>query len=283
MVNQDDPHLETDFISQLTSHALAQALEGSLERAAISTFQDFVLATTLAYTAWRDQRSPSQRLSVYDLHRASYVAGSSLLHKLDHDLHSDTLDEAPRPTLQALFLVLFGTTLGVAYSAQVGGRPAAAPADLTGKALTESPTIHTTMKERLCYLLADKLAHLAGLLWNQVDTAAMRGCILDGCLTGRWSRSGRWVWGNLMPHYTWPPSDHSMDWLVHRAGGTFQPAPRAAMMLYPEVLSPLMPSMDASDRGKRRSMLVVGPTSHGQHMYARMRTHTGSGGPSLFV
>lgn len=285
IVNDEVPHHETNFVSQLTSLGMAQALEGHLDRETISTFQDFILATTLAYTAWHDLRSPTQRLSVRDLHRTSYAAGSSLLQMLDQHLGSDALDKVSRPTLQALFLILFGTTLGVAYSAQAGGRPTAAPADPVGKALTESPTHHTTMKERLCHLLADKLAQLAGLLWEEkVDTVATRRCVLDGCLTGRWSRSGRWVWGNLMPHYTWPlPSDHSLDWLVHRPGGTFQPTPRAAMMRCPEVLSPLMPSMDPSDRGKRRSMLVVGPTSHGQHMYARMRTHTGSDGPSLFV
>lgn len=284
MVNQDFPHHETNLVSQLTSHALAQALEGSLDWATISTFQDFVLATTLAYTAWRDQRSPPQRLSVHDLHRASYVAGSSLLQRLDHHLASDTLDKAPRPTLQALFLVMFGTTLGVAYSTQAGGQPIAAPADLTGKLHTEGPSPPTTTRDRLCHLLADKLAHLAGLLWGDVDPAATRGYVLEGCLTGRWSRRGRWVWGNLMPHYAWPPppGDHSTDWLVHRPGGAFQPGPRAALMRCPEVLSPLMPGMDSSDGGKRRSMLVVGPTSHGQ-LYARMRTHAGSGGPSLFV
>lgn len=288
IVNDEVPHHETNFVSQLTSHGLAQALGGHLDRETILTFQDFILATTLAYTAWRDQRIPSQRLSIRDLHRTSYVTGSSLLQRLDQRLDSERLDKAPKPTLQALFLVLFGTTLGVAYSTQAatqaGGRPTAAPADPVGKASMESPIHHTTMKERLCHLLADKLAQLAGLLWKTVDTAAARGCVLDGCLTGRWSRSGCWAWGNLMPHYTWPlPSDHSLDWLVHRPGGTFQPTPRAAMMRCPEVLSPLMPSMDSSDRGKRRSMLVVGPTSHGQHMYARMRTHTGSDGPSLFV
>lgn len=283
ILNNDVPCHETNFVTQLTSHALAQALEGSLDRATISTFQDFVLATTLAYTAWRDLRTPSQRLSVYDLHRTSYLAGSSLLQKLDPHMDSEMLATTSRPTLQALFLVLFGTTLGVAYSTQVGGRPTADSGDLIGKVLTESPTLYITMKERLCHLLADKLALLAGHLWEKVDTVATRGCVFEGCLMGRWNRSGRWVWGNLMPHYTWPPSDHSLDWLVHRPGGTFQPTPRAAMMQCPEVLSPLMPSMDSSDKGKRRSMLVVGPTSHGQHMYARMRTHMGSDGPSLFV
>jgi hypothetical protein len=284
IINEDVPHHETDFVSQLTSHALGQALENGLDRVTILRFQDFVLSTTLAYTAWRDHRNPSQRLSVRDLHRTSYLAGSSLLEKLDQHLQSDTLEKAPRPTLQALFLVLFGTTLGVAYSTQVGARPTAASADLIGKALTESPTLYINMKERLCHLLADKLVLLAGLLWDKVEAAATRARVLDGCLMGRWTRSGRWVWGNLMPHYTWPPpSDHSLDWLVHRPGGTFQPTPRAAMMRCPEVLSPLMPRMDSSDRGKRRSMLVVGPATHGQHMYARMRTHTGSDGPSLFV
>lgn len=272
-------------MSHLTSYALAQALECSLDYATISTFQDFVLATTLAYTAWRDQRSPSWRLSVHDLHRTSYLAGSALLQKLDQHLDPDMLDKAQRPTLQALFIVLFGTTLGVAYSTQVDAQQTTASADLNGKVLTESPTPQVITKERLCHLLADKLAHLAGRLWdNKVDTAATRGRVLDGCLTGRWNRSGRWVWGNLMPHYTWPPpGDHSLDWLVHRPGGTFQPMPRAAMMRCPELSSPLMPRMDSSDRGKRRSMLIVGPTSHGQHMYARMRTHAGSDGPSLFV
>lgn len=285
ILNEDVPQDETNFVSQLTSYALAQALEGSLDRATTSTFQDFVLATTLAYTAWRDQRSPSWRLSVHDLHRTSSLAGSALLQKLDQHIEPDELDKASRPTLQALFIVLFGTTLGVAYSTQVGAQPTTAPADLNSKVPTESPTPQVTIKERLCHILADKLALLAGRLWeNKVDTAATRGLVLDGCLTGRWNRSGRWVWGNLMPHYTWPPpSDHSLDWLVHRPGGTFQPTPRAAVMRCPELSSPLMPRMDSSDRGKRRSMLVIGPTSHGQHMYARMRTHAGSDGPSLFV
>lgn len=278
------PNHETDFVSQLTSHASAEALEGGLDRVTISQFQDFVLSTTLAYTAWRDHRSPSQRLSVRDLHRTSYATGSSLLEKLDQHLEYETLDKAPRPTLQALFLVLFGTTLGVAYSTQVGARPTTASAELVGKVLKESPSPCANMKERLCHLLADKLALLAGLLWgDKVETGVTRTRVLDGCLMGRWTQSGRWVWGNLMPHYTWPPSDHPLDWLVHRPGGTFQPTPRVAMMQYPEILSPLLPRMDSSDRGKRRSMLVVGPTSHGQQMYARMRTHTGSDGPSLFV
>lgn len=284
IINENVPHHETNFVSHLTSQALAQALEVSLDHATISTFQDFVLATTLAHTAWRDQRNPSWRLSVHDLHRTSYLAGSALLQKLDQHIGSDELDKAPRATLQALFIVLFGTTLGVAYSTQVGAQPTTAPADPNGKVPTESPTLHTTTKGRLCHLLADKLALLAGRLWDKVDTAATRGHVLDGCLTGRWNRSGRWVWGNLMPHYTWPPpSDHSLDWLVHCPGGTFHPTPRAAMMRCPELSSPLMPRMDSSDGRKRRSMLIVGPTSHGQHMYARMRTHTGSDGPSLFV
>ncbi|KAI3394118.1 hypothetical protein diail_3201, partial [Diaporthe ilicicola] len=284
ILGEEVSHQETSLVSQLTSDILAQTLEGSLDRTTISTFQDFVLSTTLAYTAWRDQRHPSLRLSVHDLYRTGYLTGSSLLQKLDHHLDQETLSRAPRPTLQALFLVLFGTTLGVAYSAQVGGRPPADSADLIGKVLSESPTLHINMKERLCHLLADKLVLLAGLLWARVDAAAARRCVLDGCLMGRWNRSGRWVWGNLMPHYTWPPrGDHSLDRLVQRPGGSFQPVPRAAMMRCPEVLSPLMPSMDASDGGKRRSMFVVGPTSHGQQMYARMRTHTGSDGPSLFV
>ncbi|POS73792.1 hypothetical protein DHEL01_v207809 [Diaporthe helianthi] len=286
IVNEDVPQNETDFVSQLTSHASARALEDGLDRATVSLFQDFVLATTLAYTAWRDHRSPAQRLSVHDLHRASSLAGSSLLQKLDQHFDSATLDKAQRPTLQTLFIVLFGTILGVAYSTQIGARPSTFSAELIGKIPTESPTADINLKGRLCHLLADKLALLAGLLWDDnakaADTARSR--VLDGCLMGRWARSGRWVWGNLMPHYAWPPpNDNSPDWLVHRPGGTFQPVPRAAMMRYPEVLSPLMPRMDSSDRGKRRSMLIVGPTAHGQHMYARMRTHPGSEGPSLFV
>lgn len=273
-------------MSQLTSHALARALGDGLDRATASRFQDFVLATTLAYTAWRDHRNPAQRLSTRDLHRTSYLAGSSLLQNLDQHLESDTLDRCPRPTLQALFIVLFGTTLGVAYSTQIGAGPPTFSADLAGKAPTGSPSPYINTKERLCHLLADKLALLAGLLWDNKAEAAetTRARVLDGCLMGRWARSGRWAWGNLMPHYTWPaPSDHSLDWLVHRPGGTFQPVPRAAMMRCPEVWSPLMPRMDSSDRGKRRSMLIVGPTTHGQHMYTRMRTCAGSEGPSLFV
>lgn len=249
----------------------------------VSTFQDFVLATTLAYTAWRDQRNPSQRLSVHDLHRTSYLTGSSLLQMLDQHLDPETLGQASRPTLQALFLVLFGTTLGVAYTTQVGGRPSAESTDWIGKVLPESPTLYITMKEHLCHLLADKLVLLANLLWDMVDTEAARTCILDGCLMGRWNRSGRWIWGNPMPHYIFPPRDQSLSWLVQRPGGMFQPTPQAAIMRCPEILGPLMPRMDAADRGKRRSMMVVGPTSHGQQMYARMRTHTGSDGPSLFV
>jgi hypothetical protein len=283
ITDDEVPQHGTDFVSRLTSQALAQALGDSLDKVTILRFQDFVLSTTLAYTAWRDHRSPPERLSARDLHRTSYVAGSSLLQELDRHLEPDTLERAERPKLQALFLVLFGTALGVAYSTLVGTRPTTASADLAGKVLTESPTLHIHMKERLCHVLADKLALLAGLLWDKVETVAMRARVVDGCLMGRWARSGRHVWGNLMPHYAWPPDDHSLDWLVHRPGGTFQPMPRAAMMWCPEVLSPLIPGMDASDRGKRRSILVIGPTSHGQHMYARMRTHSGSDGPSLFV
>lgn len=286
IISGDVPQHETDFVSQLTSHALARALEDGLDKVTASLFQDFVLATTLAYTAWRDHRNPAQRLSTRDLHRTSYLAGSPLLQKLDRHLASDTLDRTPRPTLQALFVVIFGTTLGVAYSTQVGAGTQTFPADLFGKNLKESPAPYTNMKERLCHLLADKLALLAGIIWDNKAEAAgtTRARVLDGCLMGRWARSGRWAWGNLMPHYAWPqPSDYSLDWLVHRPGGTFQPVPRAAMMRCPEVSSPLMPKMDLSDRGKRRSMLIVGPTTHGQHMYTRMRTYAGSEGPSLFV
>lgn len=273
-------------MSQLTSHILAQALEGTLDGETISTFQDFVLSTTLAYTAWRDQRSPTSRLPLHDLYRTSYLTGSSLLRKLDHHLGPETLHKAPRPTIQALFLVLFGTILGVTYTTHVGGRPSTDSddsEDVIGRVLTESPTLFITMKEQLCHLLADRLVLVAELLWAKVDAAATRRCVIDGCLMGRWNRSGRWVWGNLMPHYAWPTRNHPLDLVVRRPGGTFQPAPRAAAMRCPEVLNPLLPSMDASDRGKRRSMLVVGPTTHGQQMYARMRTHTGSDGPSLFV
>ncbi|KAG8169592.1 hypothetical protein KVR01_000337 [Diaporthe batatas] len=290
IINEHVPPHETDFVSQLTSHALARALEDGLDKVTASRFQDFVLATTLAYTAWRDHRDPAQRLSIRDLHRTSYLAGSSLLQNLDRHLDPATLEGCPRPTLQALFLVLFGTILGVAYSTQIGAGPPRLSADLSGKVLTESPTPYVNMKERLCHLLADRLALLAQLLWDSKAEAAetTRARVLDGCLMGRWARagsgSGRWAWGNLMPHYAWPaPSDYSLDWLVQRPGGTFQPVPRAAMMWCPEVLSPLMPRMDTSDRGKRRSMLIVGPTTHGQHMYTRMRTHAGSEGPPLFV
>ncbi|KAK2599465.1 hypothetical protein N8I77_011219 [Diaporthe amygdali] len=283
ILSEDVSQQETSIVSQLTGHVLGETLEGSLDHITISTFQDFVLATTLAYTAWRDQRNPSQRLSIQDLHRASYVTGSSLLQRLDDHLDPEALKEAPRPTLQALFLILFGTTLGVAYTTQVGGQSTANSADLMGKVLSESPTLYATMKERLCHLLADKLVVLVELLWAEVDTEAARTCILDGCLMGRWTQSGRFVWGNPMPHYIFPPRDQSLSWLVQRPGGMFQPTPQAAIMRCPEILGPLMPRMDAADRGKRRSMMVVGPTSHGQQMYARMRTHTGSDGPSLFV
>lgn len=288
---------DTSIIALLTSQPFAVALRGHIDPALVSTLQDFLFSTTLAYTSWRDHHPPPQRLSVRDLHRISHLTGSALLHKLDHFLNQGSLASWPRPTLQALFLVVFGTTLGVAYSTSVGSGPPVIRTDLLSRVLRESPTLWMAMKERLCHLLADDLVALASTLRLHFDPRAARDSIVDGCLVGRWHRTGQWVWASAArtgaacpprqraPEGCWPaPSAAAGAGFVDGPAGLFVPvSPQAARMPCPEVRSPMFPAMDGSDAGKRRTMIVVGPSCDGQQMYARMRAHTGSDGPSLFV
>ncbi|ROW03329.1 hypothetical protein VSDG_01584 [Cytospora chrysosperma] len=286
---------DTSIIALLTSQPFAVALRGHIDPALVSTLQDFLFSTTLAYTSWRDHHPPPQRLSVRDLHRISHLTGSALLHKLDRFLNQGSLASVPRSTLQALFLVVFGTTLGVAYSTSVGSGPPVIRTDLLTRVLRESPTLWMAMKERLCHLLADDLLALASTLRLQFDPRAARDSIVDGCLMGRWHRTGQWVWASAArtgpacpprqraPEGCWPPAAAEGAGVVDGPAGLFVPAPQAARMPCPEVLGPMFPAMDGADAGKRRTMIVVGPSCDGQQMYARMRAHTGSDGPSLFV
>lgn len=271
---------DTSIIALLTSQHFAITLQGHIDLSLTSTLQDFLFSTTLAYTSWRDHHPPSQRLSVHDLHRISHLTGSALLHKLDQVLHPESLSKWPRATLQALFLIVFGTTLGVAYSTSVGSGPPVIWTDLLSKVLRESPTLYMAMRERLCHLLANKLITLARVLQLRFDARVAEDNIIEGCLMGRWNRTGNWVWANArLPPWQqgWPTGS------VSGPGGVFTPAPQATRIPCPEVLSPVFPAMDGSDGGKRRSMIVVGPAWDGPQVYARMRTHTGSDGPSLFM
>lgn len=271
---------DTSIIALLTSQPFAVALRGHIDPALVSTLQDFLFSTTLAYTSWRDHHPPPQHLSVHDLHRISHLTGEALLHKLDQFLNPGSLASLPRPTLQALFLVVFGTTLGVAYSTSVGSGPPVIRTDLLSRVLRESPTLWMAMKERLCHLLANDLVALASTLHLQFDPRAARDSIVNGCLMGRWHRTGQWVWASAARMGACPPAGAGV---VDGPAGLFVPTPQAARMPCPEVLSPTLPAMDGSDAGKRRTMIVVGPSCDGQQMYARMRAHTGSDGPSLFV
>jgi hypothetical protein len=295
ITNEGNPTThDTSIIALLTSQPFAVALRGHIDPALVSTLQDFLFSTTLAYTSWRDHHPPPQRLSVRDLHRISHLTGSALLHKLDQFLNLGSLASLPRPTLQALFLVVFGTTLGVAYSTSVGSGPPVIRTDLLSRVLRESPTAWMAMKERLCHLLADDLVALASTLRLRFDPRAARDSIVAGCLMGRWHRTGQWVWASAArrmgacpprqraPEGCWPPPAEGAG-IVDGPAGLFAPAPQAARMPCPEVLSPTLPAMNGSDAGKRRTMIVVGPSCDGQQMYARMRAHTGSDGPSLFV
>ncbi|ROW08357.1 hypothetical protein VMCG_03242 [Cytospora schulzeri] len=276
---------DTSIIALLTSHHFAIALQGHIDPALISHLQDFLFSTTLAYTFWRDHNPPSQRLSVHDLYRISHLTGSALLNKLDHVLQPQSLTRLPRSTLQALFLVIFGTTLGVAYSTSVGSGPPVIRTNLLSKVLRKSPTLWMAMKERLCHLLADDLIVIASILRFQFDPRVAKNNIIEGCLMGRWNRTGNWVWASArLPPWapTWQQG-YAAGGVDGPGSGMFLPAPQAMMIPCPEALSPILPAMDGSDGGKRRLMIVVGPSGDGQQMYARMRTHTGSDGPSLFV
>lgn len=278
--NGEDIIQNTSIIALLTSQNFNTTLQGHLHPTLISTLQDFLLSTTLAYTSWRDPHPQPQCLSVRDLYRISHLTGSALLQELDHLLQAESLIGSARSTLQARFLLIFGTTLGVAYATSIGsGRPEIRT-DLLSKVLKESPTLWMAMKERLCHLLADSLVTLSSALQFHFDAELAKSRIIDGCLMGRWHHIGRFVWANRTLQSL--PTEGGV--LVSSAGGAFVPAPQAMMMPRAELLSPALPSMDGSDGGKRRLLLVVGPSGDGQQMYARARSHTGSdGGPSLFV
>lgn len=300
ITNEDHIDQETSIIALLTSQHLTTALQGHIDPTLVSTFQHFLLSTTLAHTSWHDHHPPPQRLSAHDLHRLSHLTGSTLLHQLDPSLRPGSPTDAPRPrprpTLQALFLLVFGTSLGVACSTPAGSGPPwpEIRAHLLSKALAESPTLWVATRERLCRLLADDLVALAGALLFRFDAEAARENIIEGCLMGRWGRAGSWVWANaVLP--PWHQQHQQRQWstaagagpvgAAHRGpGGMFVlPTPQATMVPCPEALGPMLPSMDGSDGRKRRSMIVIGPSQDGQQMYARMRTHAGSDGPSLFV
>ncbi|KUI69932.1 hypothetical protein VM1G_11630 [Cytospora mali] len=280
-ITNDEPVTQdTSIIALLTSKHFAVALQGYIDPTITSTLQHFLLSTSLTYTSWRDRNPPSQRLSVRDLQRLSHLTGSALLHKLDGLLDPETFTRSSKPILQALFLVLFGTMLGITYSTSAGSGPPEIRTDLLSKVLRESPTLWMAMRERLCQLLANSLITLANMINLQFDKEAVKNNILEGCLMGRWNRTGRWVWADaVLPPWQQRWSTEG----ANRPGGIFFPTPQPAMVPCPEVLSPLLPNMDGSDGRKRRSMIVVGPSRDGQQIYARMRTHTGSDGPSLFI
>ncbi|KAK7747406.1 hypothetical protein SLS53_001661 [Cytospora paraplurivora] len=284
IANGEDIIQNTSIIALLTSQNFATALQGHLDPSLISNLQDFLLSTTLAYTSWRDPHPQPQRLSVRDLYRISHLTGSALLQELDRLLQAGSLISSPRSTLLAKFLLIFGTTLGVTYATSIGsGRPEI-QTDLLSKVLKESPTLWMAMKERLCHLLADSFVSLSSTLQFQFDAELAKSRVIDGCLMGRWHHIGRFVWASRTLSPPWQQSlPIEGGVLVTNAGGAFIPTPQAIMMPRAELLSPVLPSMDGSDGGKRRSMLVIGPSGDGQQMYARARSHTGSDGPSLFV
>lgn len=312
ITNQEQAILQdTSIIALLTSRHFAAALHGHTHPSLTSTLQDFLFSTTLAYTSWRDHPSnnipPPHRLSVHDMHRISHLTGSALLHQLDHALScihpGSPAGQPPRPTLQALFLVVFGTTLGVAYStpAPVGSGPQVIRTDPLGRVLRDTPAQWAATREHLCHHLADALAALALALAGtppvlqpqshlQFDPRLVRDSVVEGCLMGRWNRTGSWVWASPRRRHPFRPG-----WRAGGAGGGpegggafvpqphMQPQPQVTRLACPEVSCPMFPRMEGSDAGRRRSMIIVGPSWDGRQVYARVRTHTGSDGPPLFV
>lgn len=166
----------TSITAILTSHTLATALKDHIDPSTLTAFQHFLFSTTLAYTGWRDHRTSSQRLSPNDLYRLSYLAGSTLLQKLDSLIpFEEAAGQANmlRQRLQVYFILVFGTIIGVGYSARRSS-PLQQPhlLGLLSPEFRDSPTRWLVAREQLCHLLSRELVTLAKALRLSLDADA---------------------------------------------------------------------------------------------------------------
>lgn len=287
----DDPSppqdQDTCTTAVLTGRPLANRLKHHIDPSTIAAFQHFLLSITLTHIGWRDTRSPPHRLSPNDLHRATCTAGSALLRSLDDLLLSSSRrDDRPatRSTLQAHFILLFGTILGIAYQTMHQSEALAVlMPSILAPVHRDSPTRWLVAREELRRLLARELVVLGKTLRPDLDAGALAR--LETAALGQWSeRRERWTWGNvilsadLKNRDAVPVRGPSVD----TAGNILCSAPRASMIDRPRAPHAELPRPDGADPHKQRSMIVVGPWE-GQQVYAHMRTYAESGCPRMMV
>lgn len=274
MLNEDDHVENISIVGLLTSELFAAFVQGAVETDIIDNFRDFLLSISLAYGGWRDRR-PADRLNLRDLHRISHLTGSALIQRLDRTLSPQNLGKASTHAQQALFLVVFGTTLGVAYSTQILGSPEF-PTDLLSPEFRESPTLWIAMKEHLCHMLAHHLILLASWLGYKLTTPKEQMVIETA--VRRWNRPEAFMWANPIP--TSPASPPLNQGLDYSTPVVFDSAP--TIVPCPAMLRSNFPASERVDLGRRRTMIVVEPWE-GQQVYARIRTSQNSDKPGLMV
>ncbi|KAJ9144239.1 hypothetical protein NKR23_g6108 [Pleurostoma richardsiae] len=187
---------QSSMVGMLTSQAFADAVQGTLDGQITDSFRRFLLAVTLAHTGWIDAEAHDKdRLSWKDLHIITYASGSELLGRLERALAPQALSASNKRTLQALFLVVFGTILGVGYSTQVTASPEF-PADMLGHNLQQSPTLWVLMKEHLCVMLAHYLIFLGSMIGHKLNTAKERVVVENA--TRRWNLQENFLWAQMI-------------------------------------------------------------------------------------
>lgn len=287
----DDPSppqdQDTCTTAILTSRPLANCLKRHVDPSTITAFQHFLLSSTLTHIGWRDSRPPPQRLSLSDLHRVACTAGSALLRSLDDLLLSSSRRAdrpAARPALQAHFVLLFGTILGIAYQTRHQSEALAAlMSSILAPVHRDSPTRWLVAQEELRRRLAYELVVLGKALRPDLDAGALAR--LETAALGQWSeRRERWTWVNMILSEDLRNRDpgRSRGPVVDTGGSIFCSAPHASMIARPEAPHAELPRPDGADPQKRRSMIVVGPWE-GQQVYARMRSYARTGCPRMMV
>ncbi|KAK3389919.1 hypothetical protein B0H63DRAFT_556995 [Podospora didyma] len=166
-----------------SSRQMSDLLRPHLDDQITSQHRMLVYASTLAYVhsdyglreAWEGQLGQS------DLHQVAYVAGHNLIRELDRILSPTWIAKASKETVEALFLLTFGTMLAIGYSQPMS----------IGQDIPPS-TLWIAMQGHLSQMLAHYLVFLGAKLGICFNTETEKQ--ITSSPETKWKRRGRFTW-----------------------------------------------------------------------------------------
>lgn len=182
------------LVNQLTSAAFQEATQGYLDARTLQTLRRFLCASTLSHTGWIDRPGP-HHLSRTTLRVMSYICGADLIDFLDSLLAPRNLSRYSMETIQVLYLVVFGTILGLRYVTQLNVSNEVSSL-LLGTDGAGGPKLWWSTKGRLAQTLAHHLAVLASTLGFMPPPIHEIQPVEEA--TRMRTRSGEFIWAQRM-------------------------------------------------------------------------------------